>query len=69
MQVEKVNKDQLRITVSSTIPEEDVERLTEYITYLECGSQSTADQDDADKLAEELNQHWWKFHKDRFIRR
>ena len=38
----------------------------DYLDYLEMTSKSKATQDDADKLADELNENWWQKNRKRF---
>jgi len=45
-----------------------MQRVLEYIDYLEMASNTKATQDDADRLADELNEDWWKRNRERFIK-
>jgi len=40
----------------------------DYLDYLEMTSKSKATQDDVDKLADELNENWWKKNRKKFIK-
>ena len=40
----------------------------DYLNYLEITSKSKATQEDADKLADELNANWWAKNRNRFIK-
>jgi hypothetical protein len=40
----------------------------DYLEYLEITSKSKATQDDADKLADELNENWWSKNRKRFVK-
>jgi len=40
----------------------------DYLDYLEITFKSKATQDDADKLADELNENWWAKNRKKFIK-
>ena len=58
-------KNQIVIKVS---PQVDTFGFQRIIDYLEVTSKSKATQDNADKLADELNESWWKKNRKRFIK-
>ena len=60
--------NEIVIRVSSEIDTFGLQRLVDYLRYLELTSKSKATQKDADQLAEELNLNWWMKHKKRFLR-
>ena len=66
MIIEKT-KDQILIKISPKVNPFGFQRIMDYLEYLELTSKSKANQSDADKLAEELNQSWWKSNKDKFL--
>ena len=66
MIIEKT-KDQILIKISPKVNPFGFQRIMEYVEYLELTSKSKANQSDADKLAEELNQSWWKTNKEKFL--
>jgi hypothetical protein len=68
MIVERTNKNKLVITVSSSIDSYGLQRLIDYVKYLEATSKSKAKQADADKLADDVNASWWAKNKKRFTR-
>ena len=68
MVVERTNKNKLTITVSSSIDTYGLQHLIDYVKYLEAISKSEAKQEDADKLADEVNASWWAKNKKRFIK-
>jgi predicted trehalose synthase len=51
---------QIIIKVSPQVDTFGFQRIMDYLDYLEMTSKSKATQDDADKLADELNENWWK---------
>jgi predicted trehalose synthase len=59
---------QIVIRVSPQIDSFGFQRIMDYLDYLEITSKSKATQDDADKLADELNENWWKENRRRFIK-
>lgn len=67
MQIERNTDDKITITLSSRIDGLKLQRLIDYIKYLELTSKSKATQSDADRLADEVNATWWEKNHDRFI--
>ncbi|GDX46453.1 hypothetical protein LBMAG24_17810 [Bacteroidota bacterium] len=55
MLIEGNSKDQITITVSSSLDSFGLQRLIDYIKYLEATSKTKAKQSDVDKLAYEVN--------------
>ena len=68
MVIERTNKNKLLITVSSSVDSYGLQRLIDYIKYLEATAKSKAKQSDVDKLADKVNASWWAKKKKRFIR-
>jgi predicted trehalose synthase len=66
MIIERKNKEIL-LKISPNVDKFGMEKILEYIEYLELTSNSKAKQKDADELAEELNKNWWEQNKDRFL--
>ncbi len=64
MIVERTN-NQIVIKVS---PQVDTFGFQRIMDYLEITSKSKATQDDADRLADELNENWWAKNRKRFIK-
>jgi hypothetical protein len=58
MIVERTNEDLITITVSSTVDVYGLQRLIDYVKYLEATSKSKVKQVDIDKLADEINNNW-----------
>lgn len=67
MLIERNTKDQITITVSSSLDSFGLQRLIDYIKYLEATSKTKAKQIDVDKLADEVNTSWWERNRDRFL--
>ncbi|MEI6050409.1 MAG: hypothetical protein WCS03_16025 [Bacteroidota bacterium] len=67
MIVERTNT-QIVIKVSSQVDTFGFQRIMDYLDYLEITSKSKATQDDADKLADELNENWWAKNRKKFIK-
>lgn len=57
MIVEWIN-NQIVIKVSPQVDTFGFQRIIDYIEYLELTSKNNATQDDADNLADELNDNW-----------
>jgi predicted trehalose synthase len=66
MIIERKNKEIL-LKISPNVDKFGMEKILEYIEYLELTSNSKAKQKDADELAEKLNKNWWEQNKDRFL--
>jgi hypothetical protein len=60
------NSSQIVIKVSSQVDTFGFQRIMDYLDYLEITSKSKGTQDDADKLADELNENWWKENRKKF---
>ena len=68
MTIERANRNKLTITLSSSIDSYGLQRLIDYVKYLEATSKSKAKQTEVDKLADEVNASWWAKNKKRFIK-
>lgn len=68
MVIERINKNKLTITMSSSINSYGLQRLIDYVKYLEATSKSKAKQADVDKLADDVNAYWWRKNKKKFIK-
>lgn len=67
MIVEKTSS-QIVIKVSHDVDAFGIQRIMNYIEHLEMASKSKASQNDADRLADELNENWWSKNRERFIK-
>lgn len=68
MLIEQINNKQITITVSSSVDSFGLQRLIDYIKYLEATSNSKVKQKDIDKLSDEVNDSWWANNRSRFIK-
>lgn len=68
MLVERTRNNDITITVSSSVDSFGLQRLIDYIKYLEATAKSKAKQSDIDKLADEVNAVWWAKNRKRFIK-
>lgn len=68
MLIEQINNKQITITVSSSVDSFGLQRLIDYVKYLEATSGSKAKQKDIDKLSDEVNASWWDKNRSRFIK-
>ena len=68
MLVERTANNQIIIKVSSSVDSFGLQRLIDYMKYLESTAKSKAKQSDADRLAEEVNESWWAKNRKRFIK-
>lgn len=60
--------NQIVIKVSPRVDTFGFQRIMDYLEYLEITSKSKATQEDADNLADELNENWWAKNRNRFIK-
>ncbi len=65
MLVERTD-NQITIKLSADVDSFGMQRLIDYVKYLEATSKSKAKQTEVDALAEELNSTWWNKNKNRF---
>lgn len=68
MLIERTKNNQIQITVSSSVDSFGLQRVIDYVKYLEATSKSKAKQSEIDKLADEVNASWWNKNKSRFIK-
>jgi hypothetical protein len=68
MLIERNNNNQITITVSSNIDSFGLQRVIDYVKYLEATSKSKAKQSVVDKLADEVNANWWSKNRNRFVK-
>jgi len=68
MLIENADNNKITITVSSSVDKFGLQRIIDYLKYLEATSKSKAQQSDIDKLADEVNSSWWQANKTRFIK-
>lgn len=67
MIIERIS-NQIIIKVSPKVDTFGFQRIMDYLEYLEITAKSKATQEDADKLAEDLNENWWAENRQRFIK-
>lgn len=68
MLIERKNNNQILITVSSSVDSFGLQRVIDYVKYLEVTAKSKARQSDVDKLADDVNKDWWTKNRKRFIK-
>lgn len=67
MIVERTN-NQIVIKVSPKVDAFGFQKVMDQLEYLEITSKSKATQEDADQLADALNENWWKKNRKKFIK-
>ncbi len=67
MIVERINNE-LIIRLPATVNAAEIQDLLNYLRYQEMTSKFTVKQKEVDKLAQQVNQGWWKRNKDKFIK-
>jgi hypothetical protein len=68
MLIDRTDKNQITITVSSSVDSFGLQRLIDYVKYLEATAKSKVKQSDVDELADEVNADWWAKNRSRFIK-
>jgi hypothetical protein len=68
MLIERTENNEITITVSSSVDSFGLQRLIEYLKYLEATAKSKPRQKEIDKLADEVNADWWRKNQKRFIK-
>lgn len=68
MIIERTKNKKITITVSSGVDNFGLQRLIDYVKYLEATADSKAKQKDIDKLADDVNATWWRKNRKRFIK-
>ena len=66
MLVAKNKPSSITFTISSDVDNFGLQRLLDYVKYLEATAKSKAKQADVDQMADKLNASWWKKNKKRF---
>jgi predicted trehalose synthase len=67
MILEKTKNGLLNISISKKVDSFGLQRVLNYIKYLELANKTTATQKDADLLAQDLNNKWWEKNRKRFV--
>lgn len=67
MIIERTNNEIL-IRIPDSVDIDDAQRIIDYIRYQELTSKSKATQKEADNIAAEANENWWKENKDSFLK-
>jgi hypothetical protein len=68
MIIERTSNNQITIKLSSSVDSFGLQRIIEYIKYLEATSKSKVKQSDIDKLAGGVNSKWWAKNGKRFTK-
>lgn len=67
MKIER-NKNEITITVSTGVNSFGLQRLIDYVKYLETTSKSKAKQSEVDAIARSANESWWTENRKRFVK-
>lgn len=66
MRIEQDNND-IKLTFSKKAMDlTEIQNIIDYVKFREINTVSKASQEDADNLAEEINQTWWEKNKHNF---
>ena len=68
MLIERTTNNEIVIKLSSNVDSFGLQRVIDYLKYLEATSKSKAKQADIDKLADEVNVDWWSKNRNRFVK-
>jgi uncharacterized protein (DUF39 family) len=64
----KRENNEIVIRIPDVIDPDKLQQLINYLSYQEKTSSSTANQEEVNKLASEVNKDWWKKNKDRLLK-
>ena len=67
MTIERTDKEVI-VRLSPSINTEDLQDFLNYARYRELTSEFKVDQEEVDKLADEINKDWWKENRDKLIK-
>jgi NADH/NAD ratio-sensing transcriptional regulator Rex len=59
MLIERTDNNTITITVSSSVDSFGLQRLIDYVKYLEATANSKVKQADVDQLSDKINADWW----------
>ena len=62
------NNNNIVISLSSSVDSFALQRLLNYVKYLESTTSSSAKQSDIDKLADDMNESWWLKNGKKFVK-
>lgn len=68
MMIKNADNNKITITISPSVDRFGLQRLIDYLKYLEATANSKAKQSDIDALADEVNSTWWEANKERFTK-
>ena len=68
MLIKRESDDKIVITLASSVDSFGLQRIMDYIKYLEATAKSKAKEKDADKIADSANAEWWGKNRKRFER-
>ena len=68
MLIERTTNNEIVIKLSSNVDSFGLQRVIDYLKYLEATSKSKAKQSDVDKIADEVNADWWNQNRNRFVK-
>jgi hypothetical protein len=67
MLIERTSREVI-IRLPASVDTIGLQRLIDYVKYLEATAKSKAKQSDVDKLARDVKKGWWKNNRKRFIK-
>ena len=67
MLIKNIDNNKIIITLLTAIGNFRLQRVIDYVKYLEATAKSAAKQSDIDQLADDVNAEWWQKNKSRFI--
>jgi len=68
MVIERIEDNRIKITLSAAVDAFGLQRLIDYVNYLEATARGKATQEAVDQLADEVNASWWDKNKSRFTK-
>lgn len=67
MVIERTKKEVI-IRLPAYVDTNGLQRLVDYLTYIEATAKSKAKQEDVDALAKEAKEGWWAKNRSRFVK-
>jgi hypothetical protein len=67
MTIERNDNKNVTITVSSTVDSFGLQRIIDYVKYLEATAKTKAKQTEIDRLSDSVNANWWFKNRKRII--
>jgi len=68
MLIERTDNHQITITIADSVDSFGLQRVIDYMKYLEATAGSKAKQTEIDQFADKVNASWWKKNSKHFLK-